>query len=142
MNLVNPYIKNMQTKSGYQGDMLIGYSGHCWKCGEERRLYFANCRDDVKKEMIYALLTGVLEYKGACEVCLPHGLKDSITSWRLMKRSQVDKDLSVLNSGMMMNFEKAVSDQRENQKNDKWLDDNEKHVDEYVKYRKAHDLMI
>lgn len=132
----------MITKSGFQGDLLIGFSGNCSKCGQERRLYYANCREDIQCKMIFALSSGILEHQSACEVCIPHGLKDSIHTWRQMSRLQVDKDLAILNSGMMMNFAKADSDQKDNLKNDKWLDDNEKHVDEYVKYRKAHNLMI
>ena len=115
--------------------MLIGFSGFCEKCGVERRIYFARSSEQIRDLMLHSL-SSPLKYKGACENCLLHGLMDSVKDWRLMARIQVDKDLSVLGKGFAnIDWSKAEDDAKENLKNDVWLDDNEKHVKEYIKYR-------
>jgi hypothetical protein len=125
-----------KTKSGFRGDMLIGYSGRCIKCGQERRLYFARVRDDIRRKMITSLNRAIMIHKGLCEVCAVNGLIYSVQEWLLMNRQQVDKDLAILNGGMLnINFDKADRDARENLKNDKWLDDNEKHVESWKKFK-------
>lgn len=115
--------------------MLIGYSGFCEKCGVERRMYFARCDQNMKKKMLSGL-RGRLIYRGACENCLLHGLYDSVREWRLMSSVQVDKDLAILEGGLMdINFNQAESDAKENLKNDKWLEDNEKHVEDWNRFQ-------
>lgn len=121
--------------------MLIGYSGRCEKCGLERRLYFAKCNQNIRELMLSGLSTHRLDYHGACESCLIHGLFDSVRRWHLMSRVQVDKDLAVLEGGVMdINFRQAESDARENLKNDKWLEDNEEHVKAWRRYKTKKDL--
>lgn len=131
---------NMQSKSGHTGDMLIGYRGFCEKCGAEKRVYFAYSRQDIRRKMLKGL-RGRLAYKGNCEVCFAFNLFGSVRRWELMPRLQVDKDLAVLGTGQLVDFANAAEQAADNQKSDKWLDDNEKHVEDYIAYRKKHDPM-
>lgn len=127
---------NILSKSGYQGDNLIGFSGFCEKCGEERRIYYVKCRDDIKSKLIKGFRTGVLKYSGICEVCILDNVRDTVKTWRLMSRQDVDADLSILDQFINIDFDKAASDASENEKNDRWLSDNEQHVKEYKKFRR------
>lgn len=128
--------QEFKTKSGFRGDMLIAYSGRCTKCGQERRLYFARVRDDIRRKMIDSKAGAVMTHKGLCEVCACHGLIDSVHEWLLMPPIQADKDLAILGAGVFdIDFNKADSDAKENLKNDRWLDDNEKHVEAWKKFK-------
>lgn len=129
-------MENQNTsQSGYSGDNLIGYSGLCEKCGEERRIYYARCRGGIKRKMVLGLRSNKLDYVGVCEVCVTRGVKDTVRTWRLMARVQVDKDLKVLDGFTKIDFAQAQNDVRENLKNDKWLEDNEQHVVAFNKWR-------
>ncbi len=111
-----------KTKSGFRGDMLIGYSGHCTKCGQERRLYFARVRDDIRRKMIKSHAGAVMRHKGLCEVCAVHGLIDSVHEWLLMPCVQTDKDLAILGAGVFdIDFDKADSDAKEEVQNRKMI---------------------
>jgi hypothetical protein len=133
---------NQSTKSGYRGDTLIGYRGWCVKCGQERRVYFSKCSDQIRRTMIQSHRKGEMNYLGSCEVCIPKGLYESVQKWFLMSPYKVDKDLAILDTQVNIDFSQVEINAQEEHKNDKWLVDNEKHVEEFLKWRKGKDIMI
>lgn len=124
-------IKKPISKTGLTDSALIGYRGHCYKCGAERRLYYVRTSPQIQRKMLNRLKG----FKSFCEVCLPkYGLKDTITEWYEMSLSQVDKDLYILGSGIDIDYQKAENDERDNKKNDEWIENQENRVEEYKNY--------
>lgn len=122
------------SKSGYSGDMLIGYEGVCLKCGSAKRLYYARCNEQIQRLMLRRLRG----YYGTCEVCYIErgGLKNTVTKWHELSRLKVDKDLATLESGMAIDFGSVDSNIRSDLQSEAWLAENEWKVNEYKKAAK------
>lgn len=123
----------MKTRSGYSGDMLLAYKGVCETCGHERTLYFAECRQDIRRQMLY----GMEDYSGNCQNCLMNGVFDTIKRWYQIPHFQADKELAIIGrGGIDIDFDAAERDAKDNEANDRWLENNEGRVEEYKAWKK------
>lgn len=112
----------------------LGYMGHCEKCGQERRIYYAHC-DDIMQRV---LLRSMHKYKGVCEHCLAtYGLKETVREWYKMGCQQVLKDLDTKASGVNIDFDQVDREIRENQKNEEWHAENDWKVEQFRKAKKS-----
>jgi hypothetical protein len=123
------------TKSGYQGDMLIAYRGFCKNCGAEKRIYYANCNDEMQRLCLD--YEEFMRYKGTCEACyIDKGHKGTVNFEARLPWSQADKDLAILNKGLKLDKSVIGENEKEIKENDIWLNNQELKVEEYKKYLK------
>ena len=121
-------LDKFKSKTGLTDSGLLGYRGWCYCCGGEKRLYYMQCRDDVRAKMY----RGFKKFKGTCDNCLiRHKVTETIVEWAVMSCKQVDKDLYILGSGIDIDFEQADTDAKYYKKMDKELEDYEKRVEDY-----------
>ena len=126
-----------KTKSGYTGDNLLALVGRCTKCDTEAKIYYANCRDDIRSKILSFLRTGKTKYKGLCLHCFVIArLKESVIWHKVQDRVITDQELSIMNMGGGLDIKEIEREikrqEKESRIGEEFLQENKERIDYYT----------
>lgn len=115
----------------------LGYEGQCTRCNEKIRAYYVFA-DGRRKEM---MRKGTFMFENSnCPKCVTNSLIPSAHTikWqRQLSDKEVQSDLRrEIEHGVKIDFDAAEKQMKENEANDKWLENNEKRVAEKLAWLK------
>ena len=120
------------TLSGFTDRQLIAYLGECKVCFKTEKAYYIYADRETQDEMVLGTIKG--QWRN-CPACASQGkARMSMKFIDQVPRSEVDRDLQILQSGMQINFDAALDQAKDNEKMDKQADNDEKRMDEYMKW--------
>jgi hypothetical protein len=114
----------------------LGYEGICTRCEQAQRIYYFYADSTHKQRMVDG---SIMQEHSNCPSCVTSQLFQTPHTMRWQRRlspKEVEADLTKLNTGINIDWDAVDSTQKEYDKNDIWLENQEHRVKEFMEWKR------